>query len=110
MKLHQKVETLTELYEKGLMTKYEYWDQRYKETMPELLRQRTILCKPMGLLAHYLREFSIYVCYIKYMSGELEGETLKRWKHQAEMNKLNREEAKVKAIRRQKHMQVLANL
>jgi len=91
MNTNRKVNELTKYYDIGQLTSGEYWDLRTKLTMPDTIRKRTVLCKPMGLLSHYLGVFTLDVCYERYITGNYTEDSIKSWRKGAILEKIKRE-------------------
>ena len=104
--LGRKVEILTEHHEKGLLSDREYWDKRFEIETPEFHRMKTTLCKPLGLLAHYLTPFYTTLAYKKFMRGD----DLERIRKQAEVNKHKYDDRQRLFDRKERQIKLLKGL
>ena len=104
--LGRKVEILTEQHQSGLLSDREYWDMRFEIEAPDYHRMKTTLCKPLGLLAHYLTPFYMTLAYKRFMAGK----DLAVIKKQAEVNKHKHIERETLFDRKQAQIKLLKGL
>ena len=104
--LGRKVEILIEQHQRGLLSDREYWDMRFEVEAPEFHRMKTTLCKPLGLLAHYLTPFYMSLAYKRYM----ENKDLTMIKKQAEVNKYKYDERQTMFDRKQNQLNLLKGI